>query len=60
MTLAEIAQAMGREDIKTGTTNAMVANGVIRKVGTKRVPRTTFVEVATYEFGVEPNEDQKA
>ncbi len=54
MTLNEIANAMGVEKVNTGTTNAMVANGVIRKVGTKRVPRVTYVEVATYEMGEEP------
>lgn len=50
MTLAEIAEATGM-DIKTGTTNAMIAAGMIRKVGTRKVPKTVFVEVSEYAIG---------
>lgn len=50
MTLSEISAKIGTE-IKTGTTNAMVASGAIRKVGTKKVAKTVYVEVATYELG---------
>lgn len=50
LTLAEISALAGVE-VKTGTTNAMLAAGVIKKVGTKKVAKTVFVEVATYEIG---------
>lgn len=54
MTLAEISEALGTE-VKTGTTNAMVTAGYMRKVGTRKVAKTVYVEVATYELGdVEP------
>ncbi len=58
MTLAEIAQAIGKEKIGSGTTNPMVTAGVIRKVGTKRVAKTTYVEVATYAIGEEKAEEK--
>lgn len=51
MTLAEVAKAMGVEKVNTGTTNAMVNAGVLVKVGTKRVAKTVYVEVATYALG---------
>jgi Fe2+ or Zn2+ uptake regulation protein len=50
MTLAEISEAAGVE-VKTGTTNAMLAAGLIKKVGTKKVAKTVYVEVATYAIG---------
>jgi len=50
MTLAEISNAAGVE-VKTGTTNAMLAAGLIKKVGTKKVAKTVYVEVATYAIG---------
>lgn len=50
MTLAEISEAIGSE-VKTGTTNAMVTAGLIKKVGTKKVAKTVYVEVATYALG---------
>ena len=58
MTLNEIAKAMGVEKVNTGTTNAMVTAGVIRKVGTKKVARVTYVEVATYAMGEELTEKE--
>lgn len=51
MTLAEIATAMGVEKVATGTTNAMVKAGLIRKAGTVKVAKVVYVEVATYELG---------
>ena len=51
MTLAELATAMGVEKIATGTTNAMVKAGLIRKAGTVKVAKVVYVEVATYELG---------
>lgn len=51
MTLAEIAAAMGVEKVATGTTNAMVKAGLIRKAGTVKVAKVVYVEVATYELG---------
>ncbi len=53
MTLAEISTVLGA-DVKTGTTNAMVTAGLMRKIGTKRVAKTVYVEVATYALGTEP------
>lgn len=50
MTLAEISEAAGVE-VKTGTTNAMLAAGLIKKVGTRKVAKTVYVEVATYAIG---------
>lgn len=50
MTLAEISAAAGVE-VKTGTTNAMLTAGLIKKVGTKKVAKTVYVEVATYAIG---------
>lgn len=50
MTLAEISEAAGVE-VKTGTTNAMLTAGLIKKVGTKKVAKTVYVEVATYAIG---------
>jgi len=52
LTLAEISEIAGVE-VKTGTTNAMVSAGIIRKVGTKKVAKVVYVEVATYEMGDE-------
>ena len=49
MTLAEISAVVGKE-VKTGTTNAMVSAGMLRKVGTKKVAKVVYVEVATYEL----------
>ena len=53
MTLAEIADAVGTE-VKTGTTNALVTAGMIRKVGTRKVAKTVYVEVAEYAIGEVP------
>lgn len=50
LTLAEISEAAGVE-VKSGTTNAMVTAGLIRKVGTRKVAKTIYVEVATYAIG---------
>ena len=50
LTLAEISELVGSE-VKSGTTNAMVAAGLIRKVGTRKVAKTTYVEVAEYAIG---------
>ncbi len=60
MTLAEIAEAIGKEKIGSGTTNPMVTAGVIRKAGTKKVAKTTYVEVTTYAIGEEATEEAKA
>lgn len=51
MTLAEIAKAMGVEKVATGTTNAMVKAGLIRKAGTIKVAKVIYVDVETYELG---------
>lgn len=53
MTLAEIAEAMNVEKVATGTTNALVKANVLRKAGTRKVAKTVYVEVATYELGDE-------
>jgi len=50
LTLAEISDKVGTE-VKTGTTNAMLTAGLIRKVGTRKVAKTVYVEVATYAIG---------
>lgn len=50
LTLAEISDKVGQE-VKTGTTNAMLTAGLIRKVGTRKVAKTVYVEVATYAIG---------
>lgn len=50
MTLAELSEAVG-EEVKSGTTNAMVAAGLIKKVGTRKVAKTVYVEVAEYAIG---------
>lgn len=50
MTLAEISEKVGKE-VKTGTTNAMVAAGILVKVGTRKVAKTVYVEVAEYALG---------
>lgn len=50
LTLAEISEQIGQE-VKTGTTNAMLTAGLIKKVGTKKVAKTVYVEVATYAIG---------
>lgn len=55
MTLAEISEAVG-EEVKTGTTNAMVTAGVIVKAGVREVkcPVCGRVhKVAEYTMGVE-------
>lgn len=49
LTLGEISALVGKE-VKTGTTNAMVSAGMLRKVGTKKVAKVVYVEVATYEL----------
>ena len=59
LTLAEISAA-ANNDIKTGTTNAMVSAGLIKKVGTKKVAKTVYVEVATYSIGDKTIEDLEA
>lgn len=50
MTLAEISAAIG-EEVKSGTTNPMVAAGVIKKVGKRKVAKVVYVEVDTYAVG---------
>lgn len=50
MTLSEISTAISA-DVKTGTTNSLVSAGLVRKVGTKKVAKVVYVEVATYEIG---------
>lgn len=50
MTLAELSAVIG-EDVKSGTTNAMVTAGLIKKVGTRKVTKTVEVEVAEYAIG---------
>ena len=50
MTLAELSTAIG-DEVKSGTTNAMVAAGLIKKVGTRKVAKTVYVEVAEYAIG---------
>lgn len=50
MTLAEISEKVGKE-VKTGTTNAMLSAGIIVKVGTRKVAKTVYVEVAEYALG---------
>lgn len=50
MTLAELSEAVG-EEVKSGTTNAMVTAGLIKKVGTRKVAKTVYVEVAEYAIG---------
>ena len=50
MTLAEISTAIG-EDVKSGTTNAMVSAGVLKKVGTVKVPVVRYVERDVYALG---------
>ena len=50
MTLAEVSEKLG-EEVKTGTTNAMVSAGVIRKVGKRKVAKIVYVEVDTYAAG---------
>ena len=50
LTLAEISEKVGAE-VKTGSTNAMVAAGLIKKVGTRKVAKTVYVEVAEYAIG---------
>ena len=51
MTLNEIAQVMQVEKIATGTTNPMIETGLIKVVGTKRVPIISYREVNVYEVG---------
>ena len=51
LTLAEIAEKVGVEKINTGTTNPMVSAGLLKKVGTKKVAKVVYVEVATYALG---------
>lgn len=50
LTLAEISEKVGAE-VKTGSTNAMVTAGLIKKVGTRKVAKTVYVEVAEYAIG---------
>lgn len=50
MTLAEISEATGM-DIKSGTTNAMLAAGYIKKAGTRKIAKTIYVEVTEYAIG---------
>lgn len=51
MTLNEIAQVLEVEKIATGTTNPMLETGLIKVVGTKRVPIVSYREVNVYEVG---------
>ena len=50
LTLAEISAIAGKE-IRSGSTNALVTAGVIRKAGKVKVAKTVYVEVETYELG---------
>ena len=50
LTLAEISEAAGVE-VKSGSTNAMITAGLIKKVGTRKVAKTVYVEVAEYAIG---------
>lgn len=50
LTLKEISEKIGVE-VKTGSTNALLTNGVIQVVGTKKVPVTTYKEVNVYAIG---------
>ena len=50
MTLNEVAEAMGVEKVGTGTTNTMVQAGLIRVAGKRKVAKTVYVEVNTYEL----------
>ena len=53
MSLDEIAKTAGLEKLSTGTTNAMVTSGMIKKSGTKKVARVRYETVTTYEIGGE-------
>lgn len=60
ITLAQIAEKAGMP-INSGTTNAMITAGLIKKVGTTKVEKVTYVEVTTYALGDVTLEDlQKA
>ena len=50
MTLNDIAKVLN-VDVKTGTTNALIAAGVLKVAGTVKVPVTTYREVNTYALG---------
>ena len=51
MTLKEIAEALGLEKLNSGTTNALVAAGILKVAGTKKVPVVKYNEVNTYTVG---------
>ena len=51
MTLAQIAKAIGVEKVSTGTTNAMVSTGMIKKADTIEVDKEAVREVCTYTIG---------
>lgn len=51
MTLAEIAKALGEDKIATGTTNAMVTAGLMKKVGEKEITVMVKKKITTYAIG---------
>jgi Fe2+ or Zn2+ uptake regulation protein len=48
LTLSELSVEMG-EEIKSGTTNVLLKEGLIEKVGTKKIPVTVYREVSIYK-----------
>lgn len=50
LTLKEIGEAIG-EEVKSGSTNALVTAGAIVKVGEVEVEKVVKVKVATYAIG---------
>ena len=59
MTLAQIAKAIGVEKVSTGTTNAMVSTGMIKKADTIEVDKEAIREVCTYTIGKTELKDTK-
>lgn len=59
MTLAQIAKAIGVEKVSTGTTNAMVSTGMIKKADTIEVDKEAVREVCTYTIGKTALKDTK-
>ncbi len=59
MTLAEIANALGEDKIATGTTNAMVTAGLMKKVGEKEITIMVKKKITTYAIGDEYIADDK-
>ena len=50
LTLKEIGERVGKT-IQTGSTNALLSAGIIKVVGSKKVPVTTYKEVNVYSIG---------